>query len=112
MDVHALTSFLNFQTIKAKVLTVLPDTTSPLYPVATSCEDVLIPELIHRVLSPNLLIETGLGQHPSTDRFAFSPSFTFPRPRRLRLALRGYIRRCRLWGMSSQTRRSTPEVAY
>ena len=73
------------------MLTALHDTTSPLYPVTASCKDVLIPELIHHALSPNLLVKTDLGDHPSMDRFMFSPSFTHPRAERLGLSLGEFL---------------------
>ncbi|KAF9647875.1 hypothetical protein BDM02DRAFT_3129457 [Thelephora ganbajun] len=81
------------QTIEAKVLTALHDTTSPLYPITASCEDVLIPELIHHALSQNLLIKTDLGEHPSLDRFILSPSFTYLRARRLGPLLGNFLGR-------------------
>lgn len=73
------------------MLTALHDTTSPLYPVTTSCKDVLIPELIHHALSPNLLVKTDLGEHPSMDQFIYSPSFTLPRAERLGLLLGEFL---------------------
>ena len=86
-----LTHFPNLQTIEAKVLTALHDTTSPLYPVTASCKDVLVPELIHHALSPNLLVKTDLGDHPSMDRFIFSPLFTQLRAKRLGLLLGEFL---------------------
>jgi len=81
----------SFQTIEAKVLTALYDTTSPLYPITASCKDVLIPELIHHALSPNLLVKTDLGEYPSMDRFISSPSFTHPRGKILGLSLGDFL---------------------
>jgi len=75
------------------VLTALHDTASPLYPVTTSCKDVLIPELIRHVLSPTLLVKTDLGEHPSMDRFISSPLFTSPRAKRLGLLLGDFLGR-------------------
>ena len=74
-----------------KVLTALHDTTSPLYPVTASCKDVLIPELIHHALSPNLLIKTDLGEYPSMDRFISSSSFTHSQAKRLGLLLGDFL---------------------